>query len=56
LPFSCRLTAIANATGWRIGSASKTQKSPDLARRKAVGWNGGFGGFMLLSYLIGTVV
>jgi len=44
LPISRRLTALANATNIRTGTASKTQKSPDLARRKAVGCMGVFGG------------
>jgi hypothetical protein len=37
--FSCRLAAIAKATDIGTGSDSKTQKTPDLARRKAVSWN-----------------
>jgi hypothetical protein len=37
--FSCRLAALANATQRRAGSDSKTQKSSDLARRKAVSYN-----------------
>lgn len=37
--FSRRLAAIANATDSQAGTDSKTQKSSDLARRKAVGWN-----------------
>jgi hypothetical protein len=37
--FSCRLAALANAAERRAGSASKTQKSSDLARRKAVSYN-----------------
>jgi hypothetical protein len=44
--FSRRLAALANATGIGVGSDSKTQKTPDLTRRKAVGCNpmldGGF--------------
>jgi hypothetical protein len=34
--FSCRLTALANANKVRVVVDSKTQKSSDLARRKAV--------------------
>jgi len=37
--FSCRLAAFANATDLRAGTVSKTQKTPDLARRKAVNCN-----------------
>jgi len=37
--FSRRLAAVANATEIAAGTDSKTQKSPDLARRKAVGCN-----------------
>jgi hypothetical protein len=37
--FSCRLAALANATDIQVGSDSKTQKTPDLARRKAVSYN-----------------
>jgi hypothetical protein len=37
--FSRHLAAFANATAIDAGRDSKTQKSPDLARRKAVGWN-----------------
>jgi hypothetical protein len=33
------LVALANATEFEAGTNSKTQKSYDLARRKAVGWN-----------------
>jgi hypothetical protein len=39
LPFSRRLAALANASEIAAGSDSKTQKTPDLARRKAVGCN-----------------
>jgi hypothetical protein len=31
--------ALANATGTEAGKDSKPQKPPDLARRKAVGYN-----------------
>jgi hypothetical protein len=37
--FSRRLAALTNATEIGTGRDSKTQKSPDLARRKAIGWN-----------------
>jgi len=37
--FSRCLAAIANATETGVGTDSKTQKSSDLARRKAVGCN-----------------
>jgi len=37
--FSRRLAALANATIIGAGTDSETQKSSDLARRKAVGWN-----------------
>jgi hypothetical protein len=37
--FSRCLAALANATDFKAGKDSKTQKTPDLARRKAVGWN-----------------
>jgi hypothetical protein len=37
--FSRRLTALANATSIGTGMDSDTQKTPDLARRKAVGCN-----------------
>jgi len=40
LPFSRCLAAFANATKIRDGIGSKTHKSDDLARRKAVGCNG----------------
>jgi hypothetical protein len=40
LPFSCRLMAIVNATEIGAEDDSKTQKPPDLARRKAVSRNG----------------
>lgn len=39
LVFSRRLAAVANATEIRAGTDSKTQKSPDLVPRKAVGCN-----------------
>ncbi len=39
LRFSCRLAAFANANQVRVAVDSKTQKSPDLARRKAVNCN-----------------
>jgi hypothetical protein len=39
LGFSCRLAALANATHARSEIDSKTQKSRDLERRKAVSWN-----------------
>ena len=39
LVFSCRLPALANAADLRADTASETQKSRDLARRKAVSWN-----------------
>jgi hypothetical protein len=39
LGFSRRLTALANAPALEAGTDSKTQKPPDLARRKAVGCN-----------------
>jgi hypothetical protein len=42
--FSCRLAALANATKIDAGTDSKTQKTPDLVRRKAVGCNPMFGG------------
>lgn len=42
--FSRRLPALANANAIGGGTDSKTQKSPDLARRKAVGCMGLFGG------------
>jgi len=38
LRVSRRLTALANATEVEAGTVSKTQKSYDLARRKAVGY------------------
>jgi len=41
---SCRLAAVANATDTRSEMASKRQKSPDLARRKAVSYTPLFGG------------
>jgi len=47
LQFSCRLTAIANATEIEAEDDAKTQKPPDLARRKAVSRNGLFGGCRL---------
>ena len=37
--FSCRFAALANATMIDAGRDSKTQKSADLARRKAVSYN-----------------
>jgi hypothetical protein len=37
--FSCRLAAFANATVIWAEVDSKTQKTLDLVRRKAVGWN-----------------
>jgi hypothetical protein len=37
--FSRRLAALANATDIKADMSSKTQKTPDLARRKAVGCN-----------------
>ena len=37
--FSRRLAALANATDVRAGTDSATQKTPDLVRRKAVGYN-----------------
>jgi len=39
LVFSRRLAALANATEIWAARDSKTQKSSDLARRKAVGCN-----------------
>jgi len=39
LRFSCRLAAFANANEVRVVVDSKTQKSSDLARRKAVNCN-----------------
>jgi hypothetical protein len=42
--FSRRLATLANATNIRTDTDSETQKTPDLARRKAVGWNTLFGG------------
>jgi hypothetical protein len=39
LVFSRRLAALVNATDSRAGKDTKTQKTPDLARRKAVGCN-----------------
>src|SRR5262245_28706354 len=36
---SCRLAALANATGIRVEADFETQKRPDLARRKAVGYS-----------------
>jgi len=39
LRFSCRLAAFANANEIRVVVDSKTQKSSDLARRKAVNCN-----------------
>jgi hypothetical protein len=53
--FSRRLAAFANATETGNEMDSNTQKRPDLARRKAVGWNALFGGnrsllFSLVSY------
>jgi len=44
LRFSCRLAAFANANELRVVVDSKTQNSPDLARRKAVNCNRLFGG------------
>jgi len=44
LRFSCRLAAFANTNELRVVVDSKTQKSPDLARRKAVNCNRLFGG------------
>jgi hypothetical protein len=44
LPFSCRLAAFANATDAGNEMDSNAQKSSDLVRRKAVSWNGLFGG------------
>src|SRR6266545_6268815 len=44
LRFSCRLAAFANANEVRVVVDSKTQNSPDLARRKAVNCNRLFGG------------
>jgi hypothetical protein len=43
LRFSCRRAAFANATNIRIVVASKTQKSCDLTRRKAVNCKRVFG-------------
>jgi hypothetical protein len=48
--FSRRLAAHANATDVAAGTDSKTQKSYDLARRKAVGWNAMLGGTFRLVY------
>ena len=39
LVFSRRLAALANATSIWVGTDSKTRKSSDLTRRKAVGCN-----------------
>jgi hypothetical protein len=39
LGFSCRLAVLANATSFWAEMDSKTQKRPDLARRKAVNCN-----------------
>jgi hypothetical protein len=48
--FSCRLAALANATVVWVEVDSNTQKTPDLARRKAVSWNTLFGGSVAVVY------
>lgn len=54
--FSCRLAALANATGIWAGKDSKTQKSSDLAHRKAVRYNPVLGGGLFTALYRGKLI